>query len=168
MIRTASFLILLFTQSLFAQYRYEVALFLMEDCPVTVAYIPELKLLISEFESDSIQFKAYFPNPSSDETRIKEFINTYKLPLESKIDEGQLLAKKYDIRIMPEVVIVNKIENKILYKGRIDNWFAAIGKRRLKATTHELRAYLTKIRNGELITYKKTQAIGCYLTRLEK
>lgn len=75
-------------------------------------------------------------------------------------------GQKFDITVMPEVVVYAEKTDKIIYQGRIDNLFAAIGKRRSKATEHDLRDCLLKIQKAETILPRKTEAFGCYLTRL--
>ncbi len=151
---------------LYSQNHYQVYFFLLEDCKITQAYIPEIKKLHAEFESDSIEFKAFFPSPSSDENLVKTFFDDYHPGLTCVIDDNQKMAKKFDISVMPEVVIYQENINKVLYQGRIDNWFAGLGKRRAKATKHELRDCLIKIQKAQAIQAQKTEAIGCYLTRL--
>ncbi len=156
----------LITLNLIAQNQYRVYFFLLEDCKITQAYIPEIKKLKAEFESDSIEFKAFFPNPSSDDSLVKTFVEEYQPELTCVVDINQSMAKKFDITVMPEVVVYNENKNTVLYQGRIDNLFAAPGRKRAKATTHELRDCLDKVRKAYTIQALKTKAIGCYLTRL--
>ncbi|MBK6545101.1 MAG: hypothetical protein WAS55_04940 [Saprospiraceae bacterium] len=151
---------------LYGQSPFKVYFFLLEDCKISKAYIPEIRKLIKEFECDSIHFKAYFPNPSSEQTLVNEFVRIYKPGMDCMLDAQQLMAKKFDITVMPEVVVYAEKTDKIIYQGRIDNLFAAIGKRRSKATEHDLRDCLLKIQKAETILPRKTEAFGCYLTRL--
>jgi hypothetical protein len=152
--------------NLLGQNQYHVYFFLLEDCKISQAYIPEIRKFKAEFESDSMEFKAFFPSPSSEEKLVKEFVEEYQPELTCVVDDHQAMAKKFDIRVMPEVVVYKENEDKVLYQGRIDNLFAGLGKRRAKATTHELKDCLLKIQKSQPIQAKKTEAIGCYLTRL--
>jgi hypothetical protein len=160
------FLFLSLHLTLHAQNHYQVYFFLLEDCKITQAYIPEINTLQAEFESDSIEFKAFFPNPSSNEQLMAAFYKEYQPGLPCVLDENQAMAKKFNILVMPEVVIYQDNKSRLLYQGRIDNLFAAPGKRRAKATKHELRDCLNKIQKALAIQYLKTDAVGCYLTPL--
>jgi hypothetical protein len=155
-----------FIVNLNAQNKYAVYFFLLEDCKITQAYIPEIKKLKTEFESDSIEFKAFFPSPVSEPELVKEFMDKYQPGLNYVIDDKQLIATQFGITVMPEVVVYQENTNRLLYQGRIDNLFARVGKRRSKATVHDLRDCLTKIQKNERILPNKTQAIGCFLNRL--
>lgn len=165
-VKTILLIMLSLSFQLIAQNHYQVYFFLLEDCKITQAYIPEIRKLHAEFESDSIEFKAFFPSPSSDQNLVKTFFDEYQPGITCVLDDNQVMAKKFDITVMPEVVVYQDHINKIVYQGRIDNWFAGLGKRRAKATKHELRDCLNKIQKAQAIQYLKTEAVGCYLTRL--
>ena len=55
----------------------------------------------------------------------------------------------------------------VLYRGRIDNVWAALGKRRSAATEHDLRKALEAAVNGKRVAEPRTQAIGCYIPPAE-
>ena len=50
--------------------------------------------------------------------------------------------------------------------GRIDNRYAAVGKPRIRATTHDLREALDAIVAGRPVTHRETPAVGCFIPRL--
>ena len=151
---------------IFAQGKYKVYFFLLEECKITQAYVKEINRLKKEYDCDSIAFKAFFPSPSSEINLVEKFMEEYQIDLNYEMDELQVAASKFDITVMPEVVLYDESKMKVLYQGRIDNLFAKIGKRRSRATTHELNDCLESIRNGKLINPFRTNAIGCFLTRL--
>jgi len=51
----------------------------------------------------------------------------------------------------------------VLYRGRIDNVYAALGKRRPEATERDLRKALDEILQGKAVTTSQTQPVGCYI-----
>ena len=54
----------------------------------------------------------------------------------------------------------------MVYRGRIDNVYAALGKRRPEATEHDLRKALDEVLSGRPVAEPRTQAIGCYIPSL--
>ena len=82
------------------------------------------------------------------------------------MDSTQFWAKKFDIKVMPEVVVYNINLDQIVYQGRIDNLFAKIGKRRSRATQNDLRDALNSILKGIPIAVPKTTPIGCFLEKI--
>lgn len=81
-----------------------------------------------------------------------------------KQDVQRMVADQYQISVLPEVVVINETQHQKLYQGRIDNLFVAIGKRRKKATTFDLKEVLKGIVSGQQLPYRKTAAIGCFLS----
>ncbi len=152
-----------FSGSSHAQNQYEVKFFLLEDCKISQAYTPEIRQLVKSYASDSIHFEAFFPHPSSTQASVDEFMHDYALPITYQLDKKQSEAKKYGIRIMPEVVVYEQLTKRLLYRGRIDNLFAGLGKRRSVATERELHDCLLAIRSGKNPFIPFTDAIGCFL-----
>ena len=62
----------------------------------------------------------------------------------------------------PEAVVFGK-SGEILYRGRIDDNYAAFGKKRALATHHDLANALDAIAAGRPIKQKETKAIGCLI-----
>ena len=55
------------------------------------------------------------------------------------------------------------VNGQVLYRGRIDNVYASLGKRRPAATEHDLRKALDEILDGKPVSTPETKAIGCYI-----
>ncbi len=144
--------------------KYRVSVFLLEDCKISQAYIPELIRLNQTFANDSIVFEGLFPAPSSDPEGLGNFIRRYALPWSCKLDPDQSEAGRLGIHVMPEVAVWRTDNGNLLYRGRIDNRWADIGKRRAKATRHELEDCLTAITRGAVWEFKETKAVGCILS----
>ncbi len=51
----------------------------------------------------------------------------------------------------------------MLYRGRIDNVYASLGKRRAEATEKDLRKALDEVLSGKPVSTPQTKAIGCYI-----
>ncbi|MBK8955403.1 MAG: redoxin domain-containing protein [Saprospiraceae bacterium] len=143
--------------------QFHVYFFLLEDCKITTAYIPEIKKILKDFQSTPIEFKSVFSNPSSHPDSVYQFLDQYALSMDVIFDEDQQLAKRFKITVMPEVVVLNLKSGKMIYQGRIDNLFASLGKKRARATTRDLRDCLNQLQQGRIPEFRKTEAVGCFL-----
>ena len=82
------------------------------------------------------------------------------------IDRDHALVRRTGVTITPEVAVLGPGERR-LYRGRIDNQQAALGKRRPAPTTHDLRDALDAILAGKPVKHPETKAVGCYIPSIE-
>ena len=54
----------------------------------------------------------------------------------------------------------------VLYRGRIDDLYADLGKKRRQARTRDLRAALDAVLSGRAVKNPTTTAVGCYIPEL--
>ena len=140
----------------------KVILFLDPECPVTNAYMKEIKSIYADYSAKGVSFEAYFPMETITEKDIKAFLKKYNATFPGFTDPDMRKAMRYKASIMPEVVLLNG-NGLVVYQGAIDNWFYALGKSRPKATELYLRNALEATLNGDPIMQSKTQAIGCLI-----
>ena len=65
----------------------------------------------------------------------------------------------------PEAVVITP-DGEIAYRGRIDNWFGDIGRKRPAPTRHELKDAVTAVLAGQPVPVPRTEAVGCLLPHL--
>ena len=145
---------------------FEVFIFLHDECLITQYYTLTLDSLYQEFSSDNIKFVGVFPNEITSQDDIEEFKNKYGLQFEMVKDEHQEITKKLGATLTPEVFVVNQESKEIIYKGRIDDSYFRVGKRRTVTTTSELEDVLNSIKEGEEITTESVTSIGCFIQRI--
>ena len=144
--------------------RYEVIFYLGEDCKICQYYTPTMNTLSETFANDSISFTGLFPSRHSTEQGIKEFREKYQLNFELRREYFGSSAKAYGVTLTPEVVIYDNQDELVLYRGRIDNSYYKLGRRRRVVDEHELQAALVAIIDGDQIMTTQTPAIGCFIT----
>ena len=54
----------------------------------------------------------------------------------------------------------------VAYRGRIDDLFEDLGKKRRKARTRDLRDALEAVLAGKAVVNPRTTAVGCYIPEL--
>ena len=143
---------------------FTVYYFLGEECKICQYYSLTFNELHDTFASDSIQFVGLFPNHFSTEEGIDKFKSDYKIPFVLKREYFQTKTQKFEVKITPTVVVYNETEERVVYKGRIDDSYYKLGRRRRVITSEELKDVLTSIRNGEAVTTKPIEPIGCVIT----
>jgi hypothetical protein len=79
------------------------------------------------------------------------------------VDRDRTAATAAKATITPLAVVVDR-GGDIRYRGRIDNLYAALGKRRQQVTSHDLRDALDAVLSGRRVQNPETEALGCYIT----
>ena len=142
-----------------------VYIFLHEDCIISQHYTVALKALYAEYGKEEVRFVGLFPNFSSKQKNIDRFREKYQIPFELKTDYFRTITDKYGATVTPEVVVIDELKGQILYKGRIDDTYFRVGKKRRVTTTSELKDALESIRNGTEILVTETTSIGCFISK---
>ena len=137
-------------------------LFLGESCPVSQYYTLPLKDLHHRYDH-RVRFVGVFSNPLSTAASIDAFKGKYSLPFDLLLDDDQRLARQLEARVTPEAVLVDENDG-VLYRGRIDDSFPRIGKRRRVVRSRDLEAALDAAVAGKQVPVAETEAIGCFMT----
>ena len=96
---------------------------------------------------------------------FNKYFLKYKLDFELKRDEGQKMVKNFSATTNSQIFVVRKSTQQILYKGKMDNGFENIGKKRQVITEHYLRDALESILQKKEIVVKETQPVGCFIIK---
>ena len=143
---------------------FKIIFFLDPECPVSNAYMREIKSIHADYAKRGIAFEAVFPVATVRREDIREFLLKYQPTIPGYQDPGLHKVKRYQATTMPEAVLINS-NGEILYRGAIDNWYYALGKNRAKATELYLRNAIEAALNGEMIIKSRTEAIGCLINQ---
>jgi len=145
-----------------------VYVFLLEECVISKNYTDKLKELYATFHDKKIGFLGLFPNAQSRENTIQTFGKTYGILFPMKTDHYQKMTQKLGASITPEVVVFDHEKNEIIYRGRIDNRYASIGKRRTVVSSSELEDVLKDWSAGNDVEFHEMAAIGCFIQKIKK
>jgi peroxiredoxin len=143
-----------------------VYIFLSESCPICQSVTTELKKLHQQFGPLQVEFIGLFPDGILSDAQTRQaFGKKYGLSFPLQPDSGQVLTKKFKAEITPEVVVVSNETETIIYRGKVDNSFASLGKRRTIVTEHYLRNALESWTAGKKILLSVTQPVGCIIQK---
>jgi hypothetical protein len=76
------------------------------------------------------------------------------------VDDDRTIAGLARAAVTPQAVVVDAA-GAIRYRGRIDNLYAALGRRRQQVTVHDLRDALDDVLAGRRVSKPETEALGC-------
>jgi peroxiredoxin len=144
-----------------------VLFFLLPDCPVSNSYAPEIQRICAAYEPKKIAAFVVHADPDVTIEHAKKHAKEYGLSCPVLLDPSHVLVKKAGVKMAPEVAVLGP-DCKVLYRGRIDDWYADYGKRRAEPTQRDLRNALDAILQGKAIATPTTKVIGCHLPEAKK
>jgi thiol-disulfide isomerase/thioredoxin len=148
-----------------SQGRITVLIFVRTDCPISNRYAPLLQRL-----SDSLSAKAKFwlvyPDKKTTGKEIAAHLKQFPSSISALRDPHHSLVKLASATITPEAAVFDA-QGRLLYHGRIDNWYEDAGRSRPAATTHELQNAVEAALGGKPAPLATAPAIGCYISDLE-
>jgi len=143
-----------------------VYVFLLEKCQLCSVSIPEIKRLHQQFQDQGVVFKGIFPNAAiSNEESMDSFALVHELPFSVQLDVLQELTSELEVTVTPEVILMNHTKGEILYRGKIDNMYERVGKRRQVVTQFYLEEALNSALNKEHIAIQFTEPVGCFIMK---
>jgi peroxiredoxin len=148
----------------YSQKEVKVYIFMSEDCIICQSYTPYLNELHDRYMDEGIEIIGVFPNFSSKKKQIDAFKEKYQIKYALQSDYFRSITEQFQATITPEVVVFDESQNAVLYRGRIDNTFFRVGKRRRVTTTSELEDALEAIVQDKEILITSTQPIGCIIS----
>jgi hypothetical protein len=149
-----------FLNSTAPQRRLSVFIFLTHDCPIANSYAPEIAKIEKAYQPQGVQFFEVYTEGDLKPAEARAHHTAFQLKGIGLLDPQTRLARKLGATITPEVFLTTA-QGTILYHGRIDNTYAAIGVRRQVTTRHDLIDALKATLKGQKPKASKTTAFGC-------
>ena len=143
-----------------------VLFFITNDCPISNSYAPEIQRICGDYAAKGVKCTLVYSDLSVDAAAIRKHRADYgyNATIPAVSDGSHQLAQATGATITPEAVVAGKA-GQVLYRGRIDNFYAGLGKPRRIVTEHDLRQALDEVLAGKPVSHPQTQAVGCYIPR---
>jgi hypothetical protein len=143
-----------------------VLVFVRRDCPISSRYAPTIQR-ISKLYADSASFWLVFPDKSESEQTIRKYLQDYGYTLPALRDPEHELVKLSRVQVTPEAAVFDR-NRKLIYDGRIDDWYRYPGGSRPAPTTHDLDdAVRAAIAGKSLDKNSEVRGVGCFISDLE-
>lgn len=141
-----------------------VLFFILQDCPISNRYAPEIARIVQDYKAKPVRFFLVYVDAAASVKEIETHGREFNLPGVPVIhDTKHQLVAAAGALITPEVAVVGA-KGAIVYRGRIDNLYEALGKPRRVVTEHDLRNALEAVLQNRKVPVARTSAIGCYIT----
>lgn len=142
-----------------------VYVFLEDECLISQFFTTELNRLFENYHTRHVGFVGYFPGPATRREAITLFADSFKIKFPLLPDPAWQKTKELGATVTPEVVVWDHRSDRLIYRGRIDDSYARVGKRRLHPQSHDLEDMISSwLENNTPETMVRTQAIGCFIS----
>src|SRR4051812_26479464 len=112
----------------------EALFFVTEDCPVSNYYSREIRRICEDYAHKGLGCSLVYADPATTDEKARKHAAEYQHGNYPKlVDRDHALVDATGAAITPTVVVIRSDET-IAYRGRIDNFFAAISKSRQVVT----------------------------------
>jgi hypothetical protein len=157
-----------------------VIFFVATDCPISNTYAPEIQRVCRAYASRGVGCTLMYEDVDIEDTggsgarglgrsgnrldaAVRAHLREYRYSgIDAAIDRRRTVATHAKASITPQAVVVDR-RGEVRYRGRIDNFYAALGKPRQTVTAHDLRDALDDLLAGRPIKHPETQALGCHI-----
>jgi hypothetical protein len=149
-----------------AQRRAVVFLFVLPDCPIANAFAPEIQRLVEEYSPRGTDFFLVNADSDASPAEAQQHAVRYGLRLPVVLDAHHELARRAGATRTPEAAVF-AYDGRLLYRGRIDDRYAGLGKLRVRPTQHDLRDALDAILADRRVRQPWPEPVGCFIPGLD-
>jgi hypothetical protein len=144
-----------------------VYIFTTTDCPISNRYAPAIQRLHQRFGPRGVLFRLVYPSRADRDADIRAHMKQFALDgLQAVRDPDLALVKFTGATITPEAAVV--VNEKVVYRGRIDDRYVELGVERPAATPHDLADALTAVLEGKPVARATAPAVGCFIADLTR
>ena len=144
-----------------ADKQLSLFIFLSPECPLSQNYTIVINQLKQKFDPQ-VNIFGIIPGNAYTISEIAGFENKYHTRFKILIDTKKQLTHYLEATVTPEAILLDKKGN-LVYKGAIDDWVLALGKKRTQATRHYVQDAIAQTLRSEFVSIKSTKAFGCII-----
>lgn len=137
--------------------------FVLTDCPISNSYAPEIQRICKEYARRGVACSLVYEDSKMQPGAIRRHMSDYGYAdIHAIPDDDRRIAGRVKADVTPEVALIDR-KGELRYRGRIDNFYAALGKTRRVVTERYLTDALDAVLAGKPVAIPETQALGCYI-----
>jgi Redoxin len=141
----------------------KVLFFVTHDCPISNYYSHEIRRICEQYGKQGVGCSLIYIDPTLTDDQARKHAQDYEHGDYPKIvDREHALVKATGAEVTPTAVIIRP-DASIAYRGRIDNFYADLGKTRRVVTEHDVVGALDAILAGKAVAQPETKPVGCYI-----
>jgi hypothetical protein len=139
-----------------------VMVFVLADCPIANSYVPKLNRMNDEFVKQGVRFFLVESDLNATVEHVRAHAQSYEIAAPVLLDSEHVWVKLAGVTKTPEAAVFVP-DGRMPYRGRIDDQYAALGKRRAEATSFDLEEAIKAVLAGRSVEHPLTDAIGCFI-----
>ena len=139
-----------------------VFFFVTTDCPIANRFAPEISRICKDYEKRGIAFYIVQTDADLKADKAKQHAKEYNFTCPVLLDKKHEIVKFCGASVTPECALLAP-DGKIIYRGRIDDRYAALGQFRVEPKQRDLRLALDAFLQNKPVATTRTKAIGCYI-----
>jgi hypothetical protein len=138
--------------------------FVTNECPISNSFAHEIARICSDYKSKGVNCTLVYVDPEITDAQAKAHAEEYGHGDYPRIvDRRHELVKATGVTVTPEAAVINR-DGKVVYRGRIDDSYAALGQPRRTVRQADLRDALDAVVAGKAVPKPETKALGCYIS----
>lgn len=143
-----------------SQEETRVLIFTTVDCPIANGYAPQINQIVKDYTDKHVAF--FLVHVDSDVTTkdAREHAKDYGYTCPVILDPEHKIVNFVGATMTPEACVFTR-EGKLAYLGRINDWYAGLGKKRFNVRNEDLRNALDAVLAGREVATPRTKVIGC-------
>lgn len=145
-----------------ARGRWTSLFFLRTDCPIANQYAPEIKRVCADYAAEGVECLLVYVDGYLTADDVRAHLVAFDLDLPAVLDDDHALVARAGATVTPETAVFAP-GAALVYRGRIDNFYAELGRPRRQVTERDLRNALDDLVAGRPVQAPQTQATGCYI-----
>jgi thiol-disulfide isomerase/thioredoxin len=142
-----------------------VLFFVFEDCPVSDSYAPEINALVKDHAGKPVRFYVVHVDPDLTPADARKHAAAFGYRCPVLLDKKHQLVRATGVTTTPEVAVLTA-DGALAYRGRIDDLYPELGKKRAAPTRRDLREALAAVLAGKPVPVPRTEAVGCSIPDL--
>lgn len=141
-------------------YKAAVVVFLSHECPISRQYTPELNRIAKAFAEQPVLMVGVLSERGLTRTAAVKFQQDFKIEFPVLFDASGEIAATLKPTHVPEAFVFNT-DSQQVYRGRIDDLYSEIGKRRPSANQHDLHDAIQATLDDKPPVAATTKPVGC-------
>jgi hypothetical protein len=135
-------------------------IFITTDCPIANGYAPQIQPLIASYRGRPVTFHLVHVDPELTRARARQHAEDYGYKCSVLLDPEHRLVARSRVGRTPEAAVFSS-DGRLQYRGRINNWYGDIGRKRFRVSRHDLRNAIDDLLAGRPVAVPRTDAVGC-------
>jgi hypothetical protein len=137
--------------------------FLSTTCPISNTSLQELNRIHNAVPK-GVELYGVLSDLNTTRRKASTHFSEYQTSFPVLFDGSQLLREALQPTHVPEAVVLSPA-GEIIYRGAIDNAYAALGRRRSKVDQHYLEDAISSVSTGRKVLVSQVPPIGCVMPK---